>query len=164
VFRFSTLSVGFLVGTLALATAPTNAASDSTPDVTDLRPGQVERVAGTGRAVELEDGDPNGDGGDARDAMLGFDLEVEVTPDGTIYILDESNEALRVVNTDGAIASLKDAVIKTTPDGDDRGPVATAMADDGTLYISNKNVIRKLETGGESSTANPRMQTCTFAR
>jgi sugar lactone lactonase YvrE len=150
--RFTTLGVGILTGTLAVAMAPSSAQGDSTIDTTDLRSGQLKAVAGTGTAMGYEDGEGPGDGGDAREAMLGPSPKVDVAPDGTMYITDETNNGIRVVTTDGMIDSVDDAVIKMTPDGDDWGPVATAVDAAGALYVSNNAVIRKMEPGGEFTT------------
>lgn len=71
--------------------------------------GMLDVFAGTG------DAGFSGDGGPASDAMLSETVQaLVVTPDGDLLIGDQHNEAIRRVDSDGVITTLRGAVGKVT--------------------------------------------------
>jgi sugar lactone lactonase YvrE len=135
-----------LLSTLVLRVAPP-AATDDTVDVSQLRPGQTQIVAGTGELADPESGETIGDGGNARDALLGDFLEIEAAPDGTIYVMAVGHSVIRVITTDGIITSLK-----MPPKSIGFNPIDMVISDDGTLFVSYDGAIWKLESDGEFTT------------
>ena len=100
----------------------------------------IETVAGDGNAGY------SGDGGDATAASLNNPLDIEIGPDGRLYIADEYNHAIRVVDLDTGIIST------IAGSGDpgfcgDGGPTTHALlnrpsgiafGNDGNLYIVDR--------------------------
>jgi DNA-binding beta-propeller fold protein YncE len=60
----------------------------------DMTTGIIENVVGTGTPGY------SGDGGDAIDAQLNFPRDLEIGPDGDLYIADTDNSVIRAVNLD----------------------------------------------------------------
>jgi DNA-binding beta-propeller fold protein YncE len=67
------------------------------------KPGTICTIVGDGMAGYL------GDGGPALKASLYFPFGIEVDRDGTIYIVDSNNHAIRFVSTEGIIDTLAGA-------------------------------------------------------
>jgi len=114
----------------------------------DLARGVVEAVAGTGTAGF------GGDGGPATEAALSHPRDVEVAPDGRIFIADTENHRVRVVDP---ATGLIDTVAGTgQPGGDGDGgdarvatlqrPFGVALDAAGNLFIADtlNNVVRKV--------------------
>jgi RHS repeat-associated protein len=104
----------------------------------------------------------SGDGGPAQDARLGWPNGVEVGPDGTLYIVDSSNQRVRKVGPDGIISTVagSNVLFGSLGDGgpaqDARlfNPQGVAVGPDGTLYIADSfnNRVRKVSPDGIIST------------
>jgi len=62
--------------------------------------GTVTRIAGTGRPGF------SGDGGPAIDAELGWVYDLAVDPAGNVYIVDQDNNRIRMVDTHGVITTI----------------------------------------------------------
>ena len=62
--------------------------------------GEVTRIAGTGRPGF------SGDGGPAIDAALGWVYDLAVDPAGNVYIVDQDNNRIRMVDTNGVITTI----------------------------------------------------------
>ncbi|MGH2591077.1 MAG: hypothetical protein ACRDGW_09815, partial [Actinomycetota bacterium] len=62
--------------------------------------GEVTRIAGTGRPGF------SGDGGPAIDAELGWVYDLAVDPAGNVYIVDQDNNRIRMVDTNGVITTI----------------------------------------------------------
>jgi hypothetical protein len=116
----------------------------------DLASGTVETVAGDGTVGG------GGDGGPATQAQLAFPRDIEISPDGRLFIADTENQAIRVVDLDTGII---DRVAGTgqVGDGGDGGPARDAtlnrpfgIAFDGSgdLFIADtlNNLIRRVVT------------------
>ncbi len=123
------------VALIALVSAPP-VSGDPAPE---LRPGEVVTVAG----VEGQWGFA-GDGGAATQALLGGVAGVAVAADGTVYIADEHNQAVRVVTADGMINSLPE------PEDPYRWSMPTAVALDGagTLYVATSSAVQRRNPDG----------------
>ena len=103
--------------------------------------GIITRVAGTGV------GGFSGDGGPAIEAQLRFPRDVEVAPDGSVYIADTFNGSVRRVAADGTIDTIagtgEDAA--SGPQAQGRAPTSVtlgkiegiALTPDGTLYLGD---------------------------
>jgi DNA-binding beta-propeller fold protein YncE len=60
--------------------------------VIDLATGMIDTIAGTGDAGYA------GDGGPAKDAQLAFPRDLEIGPDGHLYIADTDNSVIRAID------------------------------------------------------------------
>ena len=116
----------------------------------------ITTVAGTGTPGL------SGDGGVATQAQLDRPRDADVGPDGSIYIADTFNHAIRRVAPDGTIT--KFAGTGVAGYGGDNGPATSAMLTwphdvsvdqvTGEVYIadSNNNRVRKVDTSGTITT------------
>lgn len=86
--------------------------------------GSLQPFAGTGTSLF-----PLGDAGPATSAQLNSPHDLEIGPDGTVYIADTGNGRVRRVGADGRIATLPG-----TEEAFQR-PTALALADDGSLLV-----------------------------
>jgi hypothetical protein len=107
--------------------------------------GMVNVICGRGAGF-------GGDGGPLAMALLNQPSQLASAEDGTLYILDQRNELIRVVDPDGIIDTLAGTLQMTGYDGDS-GPVDTALFNfpkgsnpppggglavgDGVLYVSD---------------------------
>jgi len=120
----------------------------------------ITTPAGNGDSDYLGDAPPYGDGGPAIDAVIS-PTDVELAPDGSLYIADSNSGRIRRVDLDGVITN----VAGTYPGGDygDGGPATDARLDrphgiafgpDGSLYIADtyNNRIRRVGPDGMIST------------
>ena len=100
--------------------------------IRSIRDGIIETVAGTGARGY------NGDGGDARAAVFDRPKEMAVGPDGSIFVVDTENNAIRRI--DGR------SWVVTTIDGSLARPHGAVVGADGSLYVgdSEHHQIRKL--------------------
>ena len=89
-----------------------------------------------------------GDGGPASQALLSDPSDVAIGPDGSLYIVDYSNQRIRRVGADGIITTVAGKGVNCgPPDGDDgpatqaclAKPVAVAVGTDGSFYIADSN-------------------------
>jgi sugar lactone lactonase YvrE len=114
----------------------------------DLQAGTVETVAGDGTRGA------GGDGGPATQAQLAFPQDVELSPDGRLFIADTENHLVRVVDlTTGVIH--RAAGNGLPGDGGDGGDARAASLDrpfgiafdaDGNLYVADthNSLVRKV--------------------
>jgi DNA-binding beta-propeller fold protein YncE len=112
----------------------------------DIETGIIDTFAGNGEVGY------GGDGGDPASAMLNAPRDVEVGPDGAVYIADTGNHCVRVVK-DGVISTFAGRCESAGYAGDD-GPATEALLfspfgletdpADGRLYVAdtNNHVIR----------------------
>jgi RHS repeat-associated protein len=116
--------------------------------------GVLTRVAGTGTAGF------SGDGGLATDAKLNHATNIDVGPDGSLYIVDRSNFRIRKVSPSGIIQTIA-GTGSTSFNGDslqgpetNMGPGSLAVMDDGTIYFSDPSTgrIRKMDPSGMITT------------
>jgi len=103
--------------------------------------GTITAVAGTGTKEGY-----SGDGGPATQAKLHGPISITFGPDGSLYIADKFNHAIRRVGTDGIITTV--AGIGTQGFSGDGGaatqaqfayPVGVAVGPDGGIYIADQN-------------------------
>jgi DNA-binding beta-propeller fold protein YncE len=116
----------------------------------------ISTVAGTGTPGA------SGDGGLATQAQLDRPRDADVGPDGSIYIADTFNHAIRRVAPDGTITRFAGTGVAGY--GGDDGPATSAMLTwphdvsvdqlTGDVYIadSNNNRVRKVDTAGTITT------------
>lgn len=123
----------------------------------DLDTGMIERIAGKyveGAEVGSVPG-YSGDGGDALDAVFAGPRDVDVGPDGTVYIVDTGNHCVRAVSPAGVVYTVAGVCGVGGFDGDG-GPATEALLDtpcgvafdpDGALYVadSNNHVVRRIQ-------------------
>jgi hypothetical protein len=121
-----------------------------------IRPeGTVEAVAGTGQAGL------SGDGGPGTSAELHYPTALAVAGDGSLYIADSRNHAVRRVDSSGMITTI--AGTGEAGFGGDGGPAASALLDtpeglaftaNGSLLVSdwNNHRIRRIAPDGTIST------------
>ena len=113
--------------------------------------GIITTLVGTGEP------DFGGDGGSALAAQLHFPSDIEVGPNGDLYISDRSNHRIRKVDQEGIITTV--AGVGLEGFGGDFGlatnallkfPFGIALDKKGNLYISDmgNNRIRKVDTSG----------------
>jgi RHS repeat-associated protein len=113
--------------------------------------GIITTVAGNGTQGFSDDGSP------ATDAMLNEPNDVDVGPDGSLYIADTGNNCIRRVSPEGIITTV--AGDGTSGYGGDGGPAASAqlnfpravaVAPDGTFFIADSwnYRIRRVGPGG----------------
>ena len=137
-------------GSIYIADAGNHNIRVVTPDST------INTFAGT------ETAGSTGDGGPAISANLNFPTEVEVSPDGSVYILDLKNFKIRKVTSDGIIHTIAGSGINGYRG--DGGPAVDArlgfnanitfpaediaLDDIGNLYVSTSNRIRKINKEG----------------
>lgn len=113
----------------------------------DLQTWMIDTVAGDGTVGS------GGDGGPAKDAQLNAPRDVQVAPDGSIYIADSGNNCVRRVNPDGTIETVA-GVCGPGGFAGDGGPAIDALLawpagidvspDGATLYVADtfNHVIR----------------------
>jgi len=104
------------------------------------RPGQLLTVAGIAGRTGY-----SGDGGDARQALLGSEVDVAVAADGTVYIADQHNETVRAVTADGRINPVPMVVDR---DEWPSGPVAVDFDGAGALYVATGATVRRRNPDG----------------
>jgi sugar lactone lactonase YvrE len=111
--------------------------------------GNISTIAGTGTAGY------SGDGGRATDAQLNTPSDVAIAPNGTLYIADTMNSAVRVVKPDGTIDTF--AGTGERGFGGDGGPAKLAQLDrpygvevapNGSVYIADTHNQRIREVVG----------------
>ena len=95
----------------------------------------------------------SGDGGPATEAQLFYPRDVAVDNVGNIYIADDSNSRIRMVNTSGIITTIAGSGVyaydvKTGPAtlAKFRHPLGIAVDDDGNIYIADNtnHLIKKV--------------------
>jgi hypothetical protein len=114
----------------------------------DIEGNSLTTIAGLG---PLEGG-YSGDGGPAELARFNRPSDLEVHPDGSIYVADTFNHCIRVIRPDGIVETVAGVCGETGPlqDGGDRletyfdRPYGLTMGPDGNLYVADTghNVIR----------------------
>ena len=101
--------------------------------------GIITTFAGTGTPGST------GDGGPATSAQLHTPLEVEVGPDGNVYIIDGGTHSIRRVDASGIITKFAGTGLATY--GGDDGPATSAslnnprdvsVGPDGSVYIADR--------------------------
>tara|TARA_R110002096_G_scaffold44524_9_gene119888 strand:+ start:46425 stop:47540 length:1116 start_codon:yes stop_codon:yes gene_type:complete len=120
-----------------------------------IRGNGIETFAGNGEAGY------SGDGGDARDAALHWPSALDIAPDGALYVTDSSNHAVRRISPDGTIETIAGTGTKGfAGDGDQASeakldfPNGIDVADDGTVYIADRNNfrVRRIDSEGRIET------------
>ena len=117
------------------------------------RDGSVVRIAGSTTALEGF----AGDGGPATLARLSYPEDLELAPDGTIYIADTRNHRIRKVTRDGVITTIAGTGVAGF--SGDNGPATQAqlnypkglgLGPDGALYVADRDNyrVRKIGTNG----------------
>lgn len=113
--------------------------------------GVIATIAGTGEQGY------GGDGGPATEANLAHPSDIAIAADGSIYVADSDNHAIREISPAGNIRTI--AGTGEPGYSGDRGrgfeaqlwrPQAIALDDEGNIYISDttNNRIRKVDTEG----------------
>jgi sugar lactone lactonase YvrE len=116
--------------------------------VIDLQTGIIDTVAGSGQAGY------GGDGGPATDAQLDAPRDIEIGPDGHLYIADTDNSAIRAVDLESGIIRTvagtgelgldpKDGLLATETML--KRPFGVAFDAEGTLYVMdtiNSRILR----------------------
>jgi sugar lactone lactonase YvrE len=109
--------------------------------------GNISTVAGNGTPGY------NGDGGNATAAELWYPYDVKFDASGNMYIADEFNERIRLVNTSGKISTVAgDGSFGFSGDGGPataaelNSPVGVAISAAGNIYISDNGNLRIRET------------------
>ena len=115
--------------------------------------GHIDTIAGNGTQGF------SGDGGPATSAKLNRPSDVQVAPDGGVFIADLLNQRIRRVSPDGTITTV---VGDGGSDRGDGGPAVDAdldlpdeieLAPDGTLYLLDREQgVRRVDPGGYIST------------
>lgn len=123
--------------------------------VETVRSNRIELIAGTGEPGY------SGDGGPATLAQLNDPSDVAVDAEGRIYIADEGNNVVRMVDLDGTIRTY--AGNGSDGESGDGGPAnaaqlsrptALAVGDDGALYIAHSfSLVRKVLAPGSTQPA-----------
>ncbi|WUR15736.1 NHL repeat-containing protein [[Empedobacter] haloabium] len=125
-------------GTAARFNGPVGVAVDDAGVlyVADTYNDRIRRIAPDGSVTTIAGGDRPGDA-DGSGAAAGFDTPsgIAVTPDGTLYVADTGNHAVRRVDPDGRVSTVARA-----PEGERRPvlrrPSAIAATRDGWLYVA----------------------------
>jgi sugar lactone lactonase YvrE len=133
-----------LLGNLFIADTGNNQIRKVTPA------GVISAVAGTGNAGF------SGDGGPATAAQLNNPAAVAVDPAGNLFIADQNNNRIRMVNTAGVITTLSGRTLGFSGDGGPAvsaqlsGPRGVAVDATGNVFIadSGNNRIRMVDRGG----------------
>ena len=117
--------------------------------------GVITTVAGTGVAGY------SGDGGPATAAQLDDPHDLDVGPDGALYLTDEDNHRIRRVDADGVITTVAgNGSAGLSGDGGPataarlRGPEGVAVDDDGRIWIADtdNHRVRLVDRDGTIST------------
>jgi sugar lactone lactonase YvrE len=116
--------------------------------------GQVTRVAGTGRPGF------SGDGGPAIEAELGWVYDLAVDEAGNIFIVDQDNDRIRMVDTDGVITTIA-GTGEPGYSGDGgpatearlNSPYGIALDGEGNIYFTAQpGVVRRIDSSGVITT------------
>jgi sugar lactone lactonase YvrE len=108
-----------------------------------------------------DDGGYTGDGGPAHDATLLFPQDVAIGPDGSLYITDRVNDAIRRVAPSGVISTIAGG--NGTGYTGDGGPAidaqlgqpqGIAVDDDGRIYFTERfnHTVRRVDESGTITT------------
>jgi sugar lactone lactonase YvrE len=116
--------------------------------------GQVTRVAGTGRPGF------SGDGGPAIEAELGWVYDLAVDAAGNIFIVDQDNHRIRMVDTDGVITTIAgtgepgfSGDAGTATEARLNSPYGIALDGEGNIYFTAQpGVVRRIDTSGVITT------------
>jgi len=116
--------------------------------------GQVTRVAGTGRRGF------SGDGGPAIEAELGWVYDLAVDAAGNIFIVDQDNNRIRMVDTDGVITTIAGTGHPgfsgdggTATEARLNSPYGIALDAEGNIYFTAQpGVVRRIDTSGVITT------------
>ena len=109
----------------------------------DPKAGTIARFAGTGKKGY------SGDGGPATEATFDGPKEIDIDPNGNVYVVDTENEAIRRIDgKTGVITTLAGKGRTKTPGLGDGGPATAAtlgrphgvaIGPDGAVYIGDTN-------------------------
>lgn len=131
---------GYLDGPAKLAefNGPVGLAVDRAGNVfvADTYNDRIRRIAPDGAVTTIAGNNQPGDAdGAAQTAAFDTPSGIAVAPDGTLYIADTGNDAVRVISPGGLVSTLAAA-----PEGERRPilkkPVGIALTHDGFLYVS----------------------------
>jgi hypothetical protein len=125
--------------------------------IADLGNLRIRRVDPSGTISTVVGNGTNGlagDGGPATAASLGLFSTLAVGPDGTLYIADQLNRAVRTVNRAGVITTIAGG--KAAGQAGDIGmPTAIAVGADGRVYLAaEQRFVRLTPNGGVETVAN----------
>ena len=115
--------------------------------------GRTSTIAGTPDASGFKDGKVN-------QGLMKFPIGLETAPDGSIYVADHKNNAIRKVSPDGMLTTVAGGPEREgLVDGDIsvaqfKAPYGVKLDNTGTLWIcdTENGVIRKLSTDGKVTT------------
>jgi trimeric autotransporter adhesin len=94
-----------------------------------------------------------GDGGPATAALFSRIYGIVVDPSGNLYVADAANYRIRKIDASGIITTIAGNGIQGHVDGSATGtaklyfPYGLARANDGTIYFTDDNTVRKLWSG-----------------
>ena len=92
------------------------------------------------------------------EALFRYPSDVAIGPDGTCYVADTGNNAIRRITPDGVVATLGGSIYDygdgSGPRGRFRAPLALDVDRDGTCYVADtgNNAIRRITPDGEVTT------------
>jgi sugar lactone lactonase YvrE len=116
--------------------------------VRKIEDGIIDTVAGTGEATY------GGDGGPGTEAALHWPTALELDPEGNLYIADTFNHVVRRLSTDGTITTVVGSGTQGFAGDGGPGtqaqfdqPIGLALAEDGTLYVSDRGNVRVRRVG-----------------
>jgi streptogramin lyase len=99
----------------------------------DAKSGHIYHFAGNGEKGY------SGDGGDARTAKLSGPKGVACAPDGSLYIADTENHAIRRVDRSGKITTV--AGTGKRGDGPDGDPLRTTLARPHGVFVDGRGIV-----------------------
>ncbi len=118
--------------------------------------GLINIIAGTGD----QDVFPTGDGGPARQANIGLPSSLTIGSDGSLYFVQPHGRVVRKIGPDGIITTVagNGEIYYDARDSGDGGkavearfadyPYALTISKDGSIYLADKNRIRKVGADG----------------
>ncbi len=152
-----TLNPGFMdgYGTTARFNSPAGLALDAAGNlyIADMGNHAIRKLTPQGLVVTVAGNGSYGYfDGNGREARFNTPLDVEVGPDGQIYVADFQNHRIRMIGPSGAVSTLAGRGVKGSKNGEASlaqfyFPGAIALAPDGVLYVSDNgnHLIRKIQ-------------------
>lgn len=127
--------------------------------VADSQNNQIKQLDTTGKLLAVY-GNPVGAWADGSGSAIRFNYPqgLAVGSDGTVYIADTRNNRIRSLNLSGVVSTIAGStagnVDGTGATAQFQGPMAIAVASDGTLYVADtdNHSVRKVSPGGVVTT------------